>query len=71
MYFIIFNSVFSFFYLVKIYKLLKKIRCWCGIFYNILIPLAATLAIYVDWLTEMTKITFVNWLRTKSSKIKM
>ena len=67
MYFIVFNSVFSFFYLVKIDKLFIYIyiyiRCWCGIFYNILIPPVAISDISVSWLTERTKITRVNWFR--------
>ena len=62
LFFILF-FLFLFFYLVKIDKLFikKKIRCWCGIFYNILIPPLATSDISIGWLTERMKITRVNW----------
>ena len=66
-YFYVLNFVFMFLNFVKIniYFLNLYLMChgWCGIFYNILIPLAATSAISVSWLTKRTKITRVNWFR--------
>ena len=64
MYFIVFQFCFFFFYLVKIDKLLKKInKCWCAIFYNILILPAATSIIFVGWLMEKMEIICDNWFR--------
>ena len=59
--FLLFLILFFLYFLVKIDKLFfLKNRCWCDIFYNILIPPAATSTISVGWLTKKMKITHVN-----------